>query len=179
MKVLTVIGGRVVPSNSEEHIETATVPNVKAAVLYSTVSANDADIINRWGMGCFGDIHTGEQVAGCNSSDIIPLDLPLNVQNAYRFAASDDEARKKISAFHHLEDVAVPIQIHYGTEDGKIISGTPPEWSVKLTQGLRDAGKYVELYEYEGERHSFIGEPWFEFMRRTLRFFDKHVKQEN
>lgn len=179
MKVLTVIGGRVVPSNSEEHIETATVPNVKAAVLYSTVSANDADIINRWGMGCFGDIHTGEQVVGCNSSDIIPLDLPLNVQNAYRFAASDDEARKKISAFHHLEDVAVPIQIHYGTEDGKIISGTPPEWSVKLTQGLRDAGKYVELYEYEGERHSFIGEPWFEFMRRTLRFFDKHVKQEN
>ncbi|HKJ39394.1 MAG TPA: acetylxylan esterase, partial [Anaerolineales bacterium] len=48
---------------------------VDAAVLYSTVSADDADIINRWGMGCFGDVITGEQVIGCNSSDIISLDL--------------------------------------------------------------------------------------------------------
>lgn len=168
MKVLTIVGAGL-----------SRPVGVKAAVLYSTVSADDTDIINRWGMGCFGDILTGEQIIGCNSSDIIPFDLPLNVQNAYRFAASDEETLKKISAFHHLENVTVPIQIHYGMEDGKIISGTPPGWSVKLTQGLRDAGKYVELYEYEGERHSFIGEPWFEFMRRTLWFFDKHVKQEN
>jgi dipeptidyl aminopeptidase/acylaminoacyl peptidase len=47
---------------------------------------------------------------------------------------------------------------------------------VELTQALRDAGKEAELYQYEGEGHSFIGEPWFEFMRRTLRFFDKNVK---
>ena len=50
---------------------------LKAGVLYSTVSADDADIINRWGMGCFGDIAAGEKVFGCNSSDVIPLDLPL------------------------------------------------------------------------------------------------------
>jgi dipeptidyl aminopeptidase/acylaminoacyl peptidase len=151
-------------------------PRVKAGVLYSTVSADDADIVDRWGMGCFGDIMTGEQVIGCNSSDVIPLDLPLNVQNAYRFAASDADMLKQIAAIHHLDHVTAPVQIHYGTEDGKFISGTPPEWSVKLTQGLRDAGKQVELYQYEDEGHSFIGEPWFEFMRRTLRFFDQNVK---
>src|SRR5262245_30790064 len=37
---------------------------VKAAVLYSTVSADTLDIINRWGIGCFGDIAAGEQVVG-------------------------------------------------------------------------------------------------------------------
>lgn len=169
MKVLAVIGG--LGATPQGYPTT-----VRAGVLYSTVSADDADIIDRWGMGCFGDIAEGEQIIGCNSSDIIPLDLPLNLQDAYRFAASDTDTLKEISPFYHLDDVAVPIQIHYGTEDGKFIGGTPPEWSVRLTQELRDAGKQVELYQYEGERHSFIGEPWFEFMRRTLRFFDLNVK---
>lgn len=162
MKVLTVLGGRDA--------------RVRAAVLYSPVSADDADMIERWGMGCFGDIAAGELVEGCNSSDIIPETLPRNLQDAYRFAASDADTLKKISPIHHLYYVDVPIQIHYGTEDGKLLSGTPPQWSVKLTQALRDAGKDAALFQYEGEGHSFIGQPWFDFMSRTLRFFDEHVK---
>ena len=172
MKVLTVLGGRVVPSGNEERIETT----MKAAVLYSTVSADFVDIINRWGMGCFGDIAQGELIVGCNSSDVIPNDLPINLQDAYRFAASDSDTLKKVSPFYHLDSVTVPVQIHYGTEDGEFIGGTPPQWSVKLTQGLRDAGKEAEMYQYEGEGHSFIGQPWFDFMVRALRFFDEHLK---
>ncbi len=152
--------------------------HIKAAVLYSPVSADDADIIGRWGMGCFGAIAEGEQIVGCNSSDVIPIDLPRNLQDAYRFAASDMDTLKEISPFYHLDYVTAPIQIHYGTEDGKFLSGTPPQWSVKLTQGLREAGKDVELWQYEGESHSFIGQPWFDFMSRTLRFFDKYVKNK-
>jgi dipeptidyl aminopeptidase/acylaminoacyl peptidase len=151
-------------------------PRVKAAVLYSSVSADFVDVIERWGPGCFGDVAQGELIVGCNSSDVIPDDLPLNLQDAYHFAASDAETLKEISPFYHLDYVMVPIQIHYGTEDGKFLSGTPPQWSVKLTQGLRDAGKHAEMYQYEGEGHSFIGQPWFDFMTRTLRFFDKYVK---
>jgi dipeptidyl aminopeptidase/acylaminoacyl peptidase len=169
MKVLTVL------SDQNENAKT----QIKAAVLYSPVSADDADIINRWGMGCFGDIAEGEQIIGCNSSDVIPIELPRNLQDAYRLAASDANTLKEISPFYHLDLINVPVQIHYGTEDGKFISGTPPEWSVKLTQGLRDAGKDVELLQYEGEGHSFIGQPWFDFMGRTLRFFDKYVKNAN
>lgn len=172
MKVLTVLGGLDTSLADTRGYSTA----IKAGVLYSTVSADDADIIDRWGMGCFGDIAAGEQVLGCNSADVIPLELPLDLQNAYRITASDGEALKRVAAYYHLEYVDAPVQIHYGTADGKFLSGTPPEWSLKLTQGLRDAGKPVELYQYEGEGHSFIGEPWFEFMRRVLRFFDENVK---
>lgn len=149
---------------------------IKAAVLYSPVSADFADIIERWGPGCFGDVAQGELIVGCNSSDVIPGDLPRNLQDAYRFVASDAEMLQKASPFYHLEYVNVPVQIHYGTEDGKFLSGTPPQWSVKITQGLRDAGKQAEMYQYEGEGHSFIGQPWFDFMTRTLRFFDRYVK---
>jgi dipeptidyl aminopeptidase/acylaminoacyl peptidase len=149
---------------------------IKAAVLYSSVSADFADIIERWGPGCLGDIAQGELIVGCNSSDVIPEDLPRDMRDAYFFAASDADTLSKISPFYHLDSVNIPVQIHYGTEDGKYLSGTPPQWSMKLTQGLRDAGKQAELYQYEGEGHSFIGQPWFDFMGRTLRFFDKHVK---
>ena len=172
MKVLTVIGGRTAQSGSEGRVENT----IKAAVLYSTVSADMVDVINRWGMGCFGDIADGEQIIGCNSSDVISLALPLNAQEAYRFAASDAETLRKISPIHHLDSVTAPVQLHYGTEDGKTLAGTPPEWSVKLTQELRDAGKYAEMYQYEGQGHSFIGQPWFDFMIRVLWFFDEHVK---
>ena len=172
MKVLTVLGGRVVSSGNDERIETT----IKAAVLYSTVSADFVDIIDRWGMGCFGDIAQGELIVGCNSSDVIPNDLPINLQDAYRVAASDVDTLKEVSPFYHLDSLTVPVQIHYGTEDGEFISGTPPQWSVKLTQGLRDAGKEAEMYQYEGEGHSFIGQPWFDFMTRVLRFFDEYLR---
>jgi len=152
---------------------------VKAAILYSPVSADDLDIIHRWGMGCFGDIAAGEKVVGCNSSDVIPDDLSRELRDAYRFTATDLDALKEISPFYYLDSVTAPIQIHYGTDDGRVLSGTPPEWSRKLNQGLLDAGKDVQLFQYEGERHSFIGQPWFEFMARTLRFFDKYVKNGN
>ena len=174
LKVLTVIGGLDTPR--EEQRDYSTTLDIKAAVLYSTVSADTVDIINRWGMGCFGDILEGEQIIGCNSSDVISLDLPTNMQDAYRFAASDADTLKRISPIYYLDQVTAPIQIHYGTEDGKTSAGTPPEWSVKLTQALRDTGKYAEMYQYEGEGHSFIGQPWFDFMIRTLRFFDKYLK---
>lgn len=149
---------------------------IKAVVLYSPVSADFADIIARWGNGCFGDIAEGEQSIGCNSADVVPLDLPSNLQDAYRIAGQNADMLKEVSPFYHLENVTAPIQIHYGTEDGKVLSGTPPQWSVGLTQALRDAGKQVEMYQYEGERHSFIGEPWFVFMGRVLRFFDSNLK---
>lgn len=167
MKVLTILGG--VEAGSPR-------PNIRAAVLYSTVSADDLDIINRWGMGCFGDVLVGEQIAGCNSSDIIPLTLPLNLHSTYRFAAKDADTLRRISPFYNLDYVDVPIQIHYGADDGKYLSGTPPEWSIKLTQGLRDAGKEVGLYQYDGEGHSFVEQPWFDFMLRVLKFFDVNVK---
>jgi len=174
LKALTVIGG-LETSRGEQWDHPARL-DIKAAVLYSTVSADTVDLINRWGMGCFGDILEGEQIIGCNSSDVISIDLPMNVQNAYRFAASDADTLKQISPIYHLDQVTAPVQIHFGTEDGKTSAGTPPEWSVKLTQALRDEGKYAEMYQYEGEGHSFIGQPWFDFMIRTLRFFDRYLK---
>jgi dienelactone hydrolase len=175
LKILAVTGGRVAPNDNEGRIET-NMPEIKAAILYSTVSADDADIIDRWGPGCIGDIAAGERLYGCNSSDILPLDLPPGLVQAYKAAVYDPELLRQVAALHHLDDVAVPVQIHYGTEDGKFISGTPPDWSRKAYDGFIVAGKQAEIFAYEGEGHSFLADEWWAFMGRCVRFFDENVK---
>ena len=150
--------------------------HLRAAVLYSTVSADNADLIERWGMGCFGDISEGEQLYGCNSSDIIPDSLPRGLIDAYTLVATHADLLQDTSPFYHLDLVTVPVQINYGTDDGKVYGSTPPDWSKKLYQGFMDAGKDAEIFAYDGESHSFFADAWVAFMERTARFFDEHVK---
>jgi len=151
-------------------------PPVKAAVLYSTVSADDYDILERWGLGCIGDIDAGENQLGCNSSDVVPLDLPPELIKAYYESSLDATALESTSPIYSLVHVSVPIQIHYGTKDGKTMAGTPPEWSRKLLEALEAAGKPAEIFAYEDQGHSFVGDSWVAFMERSAHFFDEYVK---
>jgi dipeptidyl aminopeptidase/acylaminoacyl peptidase len=149
---------------------------VRAAVLYSTVSADDADMLARWGLGCIGDIDAGENQTDCNSSDVVPLDLPPELIKAYYDASLDPGLLQRIAPIHNLTLLQVPVQIHYGTEDGKNSVGTPPEWSRKLFEALQQSGKNVEIFAYEAEKHSFVGDSWVAFMERSAHFFDEYVK---
>ncbi|MBC7878494.1 MAG: alpha/beta fold hydrolase [Anaerolineales bacterium] len=149
---------------------------VRAAVLYAPNSADDADLIKRWGYGCIGDISAGELLQTCNSADVIPDTLSAEVIADYVASASSVERMREIAPFYHLENVSVPIQIHIGSADGDYIGSTPPEWSYKLNQGLLDAEKDVELFVYDGQRHSFTSDAWFIFMDRAVNFFDETLK---
>lgn len=149
---------------------------IKAAVLYSTVSADDADVLARWGLGCIGDIAAGEHQTDCNSSDIVPLDLPPELIKAYYEASTDPAVLRLTSPIYHLDLVTAPVQINYGTDDGKTSAGTPPEWSKKLYDAFKAAGKPAQIFGYEGEFHSFNGDNWIAFMERSAHFFDQYVK---
>lgn len=170
MKALTIVGENPSMGADPAH------PLVRAAVLYSTVSADQADALTRWGPGCFGDILAGESRMDCNSSDALLSDLPAEVLAAYSRAAGDPDMLKLVSPINYLEYVTVPVQINYGTWDGEELSGTPPEWSVKLAQAFLDAGKPVKLIAYEEQRHSFVNEAWYRFMENAAKFFDQYVK---
>lgn len=171
-KVLTVLGGLDTPLAIAPGYSTA----IKAAVLYSSVSADFADVIGRWGPGCYGDVYEGEATFGCNSSDILPLDSPPNLTASYFDGTADPVILEAVSPLYHFDLVAAPVQIHYGMEDGKESSGTPPEWSRKMYDAFIEAGVDAEIFAYNGEGHSFIGDPWFQFMARTQLFFDQYVK---
>ena len=149
---------------------------IKAAVFYSTVSADDSDLIALWGTGCIGDIHAGEVSTDCNSSDIVPLNLPSDLISAYRAASLDSNLLHQISPIYHLDLITAPVEISYGTKDSPALGGAPPAWSKKLYQALKDAGKNAQLFAYEGQYHSFNGDAWLAFMDRTTQFFDQYVK---
>ncbi len=149
---------------------------VKAAVIYSSVSADFADIIGRWGPGCLGDVLEGEATFGCNSSDVLPLDIPQDLTASYFNVSADPVMLEAVSPLYHLRSVTAPVQIVYGTEDGKVASGTPPEWSTKMYDAFIEADVDAQIFAFQGEKHSFIGDPWFVFMARTQLFFDKFVK---
>jgi uncharacterized protein len=149
---------------------------VKAAVLYSPVSADFADIIERWGPGCLGDVLEGELAYGCNSSDILPLSLPEDLTTAYFNASASPDALKKFSPLYYFDSVTAPVQVVYGTEDGKTSAGTPPEWSKKMYEGFIKAGVDAQLFAHTGEEHSFRDDEWYAFMQRSSQFFDKYVK---
>jgi len=118
----------------------------------------------------------GEIQGNCNSSDMIPLDLPAEVLNAYTSAVNDSDILRQVSPINYIDYISMPVQIHYGTLDGQDLSGTPPAWSTKLLQAFLDAGKSVKLIAYEGQRHSFINEAWYDFMDRVAKFYNLNVK---
>ncbi|MBI3161544.1 MAG: acetylxylan esterase, partial [Chloroflexi bacterium] len=76
---------------------------VRAAVLYSSVSADFEDIIERWGPGCLGDVFEGELAYGCNSSDVLPLTLPDDLIASYFNAVTDPVILKAVSPLYHFD----------------------------------------------------------------------------
>jgi hypothetical protein len=51
----------------------------------------------------------------------------------------------------------------------------PLEFSDSLDQAMQGAGQTVEYYVYNGDNHNLLNN-WGTVMRRTIEFFDQHVK---
>jgi dipeptidyl aminopeptidase/acylaminoacyl peptidase len=149
-------------------------PRIKAAVLYSPISADMADTVERWGLGCIG--LSGPGLDTCPSADVLPPDVSPELVQAYRDSAADPDLLRQFSPINYLENIVAPLQIHVGLSDGKAISETPPGWALKMDQALLEAGRDVEYYTYIGQGHSFQGEDWDLLMLRTVEFFNKWVK---
>ncbi len=146
---------------------------VKAAVLHAPNSANDADLIARWGPGCLPD---QIEVVACNPGEVIPANLPDELLNAYLAAASSPEMLQQIAPIYHLDAVSAPVQIHIGLGDGAAAEETPPDWAPTLHAALQAAGKDSMLFTYPDQGHFFNGPDWNLMMRRTADFFDIYLK---
>jgi len=145
---------------------------IKAAVLYAPTSADEADLIKRWGLACTAPV----DYKACYTADILPTELAPELLASYQKTVRDPQALRAFSPIYHLETLNSPVQIHIGAADGQSFSTTPPEWSQKLYDALRAAGKPAELFVYPDQGHSFAGEGRELFLQRILAFFDAHLK---
>ncbi len=76
-----------------------------------------------------------------------------------------------ISSTSYLADLSGPLQLHHGTADEDV----PMEFSIRLAEQARAAGKIADLYLYENDNHNISGN--FDLaMKRTIEFFDQYLK---
>ncbi len=151
----------------------AVSPQIRAAVLYAPNSADDADLIARWGAACrpaqaqsAGDFcNPAESVNGLSSAEA----------EAYYAAAADPAQLRDTSPLYHLDWVSAPVQIHIGTADGASLAQTPPEWSYRLHEALLTGGHDTTLHLYPGQGHFLTGQSWTDMMLRALAFFQAHL----
>ncbi len=76
-----------------------------------------------------------------------------------------------ISATSFLADLSGPLQLHHGTKDEDV----PFQFSIRLAEQVRSAGKIADLYIYEGDNHNISGN-FSTAMKRTIKFFDLYLK---
>ncbi len=127
---------------------------VRAAVLFAPVSADQADNFQRW-----------------------TRSRPETADRITTFYGTPDDNApfwRNISAIHFLDRVRAPVLLHHGTADDSV----PVEWSDRLAEALRNAGKEVTYHVYPGQPHEFTI-AWLTVMERTTAFFDRHVKGDS
>lgn len=78
-----------------------------------------------------------------------------------------------ISPINYLQYISSPISLHQGLSDTEV----KPEWSKKLKDALEKEGKTVEFFEYEGQDHNFRNLGWDLISQRTLKFYNKYLKE--
>lgn len=89
----------------------------------------------------------------------------------YGTPEKNPEFWNSISANAYLKDISGPLQLHHGTADHSV----PHEFSEKLSDQMKTAGKDVELFIYQGDEHD-IPNNFGIAIQRSVEFFDKYLK---
>jgi uncharacterized protein len=124
---------------------------VRAAVLFSSVSSDFVDNLNRW-------------------------TVPERPEVAQRLFDRFGTPRQSpafyagLSPRTYFDRISEPVLLHHGTSD----DSCPVAWSRTTHRLLTRSGVDSTLRIYDGEQHAF-GPQWDLAMRRTVRFLDDHV----
>jgi uncharacterized protein len=127
---------------------------VDAAVVYAPVSSNTVDNFNRWIRG------TSER-----------RQIAQTIVARYGSPERNPGFWRNVSPVTFFDRITEPILIHHGTAD----ESCPIQWSRKTLAALQRLDKDVGMYTYAGEPHAF-GRAWPTSIRRTVAFFDTHLK---
>ncbi len=135
--------------------------DVKAGVIWAGVVASYPDLINNWR----------------RRAPFRPT-LPGGARRwrqelieTYGEPEENPQFWNTISATSYLKDISGPIQLHHGSADPSV----PAEFSQKLHQLMKEAGKTSELYVYQGDDHN-LANNFNTAMQRSVEFFDKYLK---
>jgi dipeptidyl aminopeptidase/acylaminoacyl peptidase len=135
--------------------------DVKVGVIWAGVVGSYEDLFNRWRRR---NTPTGS-LSGRGGS------WRQELSNQYGTPEENPGFWQSLSANSYLSDISGPLQLHHGTSD----SSVPVEFSRTLETQIKDAGKEVELYIYEGDDHNLSSNLNLA-LRRSVFFFDRYLK---
>src|SRR3989344_3969104 len=140
-----------------------TTKDVKAGVIWAGVVGSYPDLLERWRkrLGPTPTINPMSQ-RGRWRRELI---------EKYGDPYQNPEFWKSISPNSYLADISGPLQLHHGTADTSV----PLEFSKTLEAQMKDAGKEVELYIYEGDDHN-LSKNLSLALSRSVEFFNKNLK---
>lgn len=139
--------------------------DIKAAVIWSGVVGTYDDLINRWHPNRY------TAVGAANIREHI-TSIRQNLIDKYGTPQTDSAFWNAIDPYTYLSDVNAPVELHQGTADEDV----PPLFAEHLRDTLKQNGKTVEYFTYDGADHN-LSSPAFELaMQRSIEFFDKYLK---
>lgn len=137
--------------------------DVKAGVIWAGVVGSYSDLLENWR----------------RSSSTPPPGIPTGRRRwrdeliaEYGSPQDNPEFWNSISANSYLTDLSGPIQLHHGTAD----SSVPVLFSQTLENQIKNVGKEVELFVYQGDDHN-LSVNFSLAMNRSVQFFDDILKE--
>ena len=121
-------------------------PDVKAAVLYSSLSGNELR----------------------NSQQLYKISLEPHFQNELNILPS---LLLNISPVYYYGNITAPIQLHHGTTDETV----PISWAQETCSLLSAAGKTIDCIYHEGEGHIFSDGVKAEFLESMVNFYKTYL----
>lgn len=137
--------------------------DIKAGVIWAGVVGSYPDLINNWRRR-----NPGSTLSPLPSGTRRWRDLLVS---EFGEPSNDKPFWQSISANFFLKDISGPLQLHHGTNDESV----PLKFTEDLEKQMKDAGKHVEMYIYEGDDHN-ISANFNVAMQRSIEFFDKYLK---
>lgn len=139
------------------------IKDIKAGVIWAGVVASYEDMTKNWG----------------RSRPWVPSQREQAIRRPGRQALIDKYGSfeknpgfwKSIAPISYVADISGPVQIQHGTADEEV----PLLFSEKLSDALKNAGKTVEFYKYEGDDHN-LSNNLNTVLQRSVDFFDKYLK---
>jgi len=132
--------------------------DIKAGVIWAGVVAPYPDLAAQW-----------QSADSTIAEGVLPM--PKVLTSAYGTPQQNPAFWNSLSVTSYLQGLSGPIQLHHGTGDTEV----PIQFSNLFYSDLIAAGQSAEYYVYDGDDHN-ISAHFDTAMRRSLEFFDAHVK---
>lgn len=137
--------------------------DIKAGVIWAGVAVSYKDMTDNWRRSRPWSPSQRENMARRPSRQ--------NLLDQFGDYDENGSFWESISPISFVADISGPIQLHHGIQDQTV----PIVFSEILNDKLKEAGKEVEFYTYQGDDHN-ISSSFSQAAQRSVEFFDKYLK---